>query len=123
MNNQKNFFLIALPGITFLIFWEIIVRTSPQLTFFFSSPTKIIETFAIEISTQQYWQNFAYSSFSTVLGLILGTTLGTVIGILLWLKPWLEKLSRPYISAFGAVPIFAIAPMLIIWFGIGIYSK
>lgn len=53
----------------------------------------------------------------------MGTTLGAIIGLLLWCSEFTAKIARPYITALASVPIFALAPIIIVWFGIGIGSK
>jgi NitT/TauT family transport system permease protein len=56
-------------------------------------------------------------------GLALGVGAATVLGYLLAKSPAFEKLLSPYIVASQSVPLVAIAPLLIIWFGPGLLSK
>ena len=56
-------------------------------------------------------------------GLTLGLTVATVIGYGLAKSPLLERILSPYIVASQAVPIVALAPLLVIWFGFGGLSK
>ena len=56
-------------------------------------------------------------------GLALGLTAGLLIGYGLAKSPLLERILSPYIVASQAVPIVAIAPLLVIWFGFGWTSK
>ena len=56
-------------------------------------------------------------------GLTLGVTAATVIGYFLAKSPLLERILSPYIVASQAVPIVALAPLLVIWFGFGGLSK
>jgi NitT/TauT family transport system permease protein len=123
VRNLKSNLLIFIPGFFFLILWEITVYQNTNLIFFFSSPTQIIKSAFTDILLTEYWYNLLFTTSSALSGLFLGTIVGTTLGIVLWLNPLAEKISRPYITALGAVPIFAIAPMLILWFGIGIFSK
>jgi len=58
-----------------------------------------------------------------LLGLALGVSVATVLGYFLAKSRTFEKLISPYIVASQSVPIVAIAPILIIWFGPGIFSK
>jgi NitT/TauT family transport system permease protein len=57
------------------------------------------------------------------LGLLSGSLLATVTGYVLAKSPLLEKVLSPYLVASQAVPVVAIAPLLIIWFGPGLFSK
>jgi NitT/TauT family transport system permease protein len=45
------------------------------------------------------------------------------MGLSLWYSDRSARLVRPYVIAIGAVPIFAISPMMIIWFGTGLFAK
>lgn len=123
MNREKSNLLVFVPGAIFIVFWEAYVFNNTSRQFFFSSPSKIIFTFIEDIQLGEFWLNIFYTSSASFLGLLLGTSVGTLLGIFLWLRPSLNNITNPYISLIGAIPIFAIAPMLIVWFGIGIWSK
>jgi len=56
-------------------------------------------------------------------GLLIGLTTATVLGYLIAKSPTLDRLLSPYIVAAQSVPIVALAPLLIIWFGFGSLSK
>jgi NitT/TauT family transport system permease protein len=58
-----------------------------------------------------------------VLGLLVGVTFATVVGYTLAKSRTLEKILSPYLVASQAIPIVAIAPLLVIWLGNGILSK
>ncbi len=57
------------------------------------------------------------------LGLIAGSFLATILGYLLAKSFTLERLLSPYLVASQAIPIVAIAPLMVIWFGPGLFSK
>lgn len=56
-------------------------------------------------------------------GFILGNVVGTAVGLSLWYSKTAFQIARPYIITLGSAPIFALAPLLIIWFGTGMFSK
>jgi NitT/TauT family transport system permease protein len=58
-----------------------------------------------------------------LLGLILGVSTAAGLGYFLAKFDWLERLLSPYIVASQSVPVVAIAPLLVIWFGAGLLSK
>ncbi len=62
------------------------------------------------------------TAIATLLGLLLSTIAGTLIAIALSTSRWVERAFYPYAIFFQVVPIVAIAPVLVIWFGIGIRS-
>lgn len=114
---------IFIPGILFLAFWEIVVYGDDGLKFLFSSPSNVVTVLLKEIATKDLWYNVWVTFSEAFLGLIIGTILGTVVGLLMWGSEKVERISKPYIAIISSIPIFAIAPMLIIWFGTGLPSK
>jgi len=56
-------------------------------------------------------------------GLALGVSVASVLGYLLARSLHLERLLSPYIVASQSIPVVAIAPLLVIWFGPGLFSK
>lgn len=60
---------------------------------------------------------------ATVAGFLIGVLIGLVLGLWLGLSPFLSRLLDPFLSALNALPKVALAPLLVLWFGIGIESK
>jgi NitT/TauT family transport system permease protein len=111
------------PAIIFFCLWEFFVHNNQQRQFLFGSPVTVYAVAIEELVALPIWIDIATTVLEASIGLVLGSSLGTIIGLLLWTNPVLAKLSRPYIIVLGSIPIFAIAPMLIIWFGTGLLSK
>lgn len=65
----------------------------------------------------------AYTLVEVLAGLALGLVTATLLGYLLSRSRTLEQLLSPYLVASQSIPIVAIAPLLIIWFGSGLTSK
>ena len=63
------------------------------------------------------------TGLETLLGFGLGNVIGTVIGLSLWYSRFLSRVVQPFVVAIGSIPIIALAPMVIIWFGTGLSSK
>ena len=119
---MKNL-LRALPLVVFLIAWQAYSVLMPEKQFYFSSPVKVAHAFITFFSQQDGFHHSFVTFTETILGFILGNTVGISIGLLLWFSRRVADISKPYLVAMGALPIFALAPVLIIWFGIGIWSK
>ncbi|MCD7933403.1 MAG: ABC transporter permease subunit [Tannerellaceae bacterium] len=68
-----------------------------------------------------------YHTFTTFyeafIGLVLGVGIGSLIGFLLLYFPKVSKISNYYLVALSSIPIFALAPMMIIWFGTDVKMK
>ena len=63
------------------------------------------------------------TGIETLLGFVLGNLIGTLCGLGLWYSRFLSLVMQPFVIAIGAIPIIALAPIVIIWFGTGIASK
>lgn len=120
---MRNIILKFVPGVILLILWEMVARQDKTILFLFSSPSQVISLLVEELQNKTMWNNIWVTFEEATLGLILGTVLGTFIGLLIWANETLRKILEPYLLILGAIPIFALAPMLIIWFGIGLSSK
>ena len=67
--------------------------------------------------------NALVTLYEVLIGLILGSVVAMGLGYLLAKSRLMEKLLSPYLVASQAIPVVAIAPLLVIWFGPGIFSK
>lgn len=119
---MRNIYKI-IPLIVFIFFWQLYTTIIPEKQFFFSSPLKVVNDFYVFFSSQNGFYHTFITFTETILGFALGNIVGISIGLLLWFSKRLADISRPYLVALGALPIFALAPLMIVWFGIGIWSK
>lgn len=69
------------------------------------------------------WNNLSITLLATVLGFGIGCTAGFTLGLLFGRFTTLAEVFDPYITAIYSIPKIALAPLFIIWFGIGIESK
>jgi NitT/TauT family transport system permease protein len=115
--------LYPIPLIVFLIAWYFFTAGNPERQFIFSSPEQVYAALIRLTTSGELFQNAGVTILEALTGFIMGTTLGAIIGLLLWYSRTIAMISRPYITALATVPIFALAPIVIVWFGIGIWSK
>lgn len=118
--NKIQYFL---PILVLLILWEFSAQFSERIRFLFASPSLIGQKFIDKIVNGELIIHFGITALEVFIGLVLGLILGSLIGFLLLYFPKSSKISKPYIIALASIPIFGIAPMMIIWFGIGIPMK
>lgn len=103
--------------------WDGITRFSSLPEFILPSPGAVWERF-IQSLQDGSLPKHTLATFSEVLGgLFLGITVAAVLGYILAKSETTERLLAPYIVASQSIPIVAIAPLLIIWFGSGRISK
>jgi sulfonate transport system permease protein len=61
--------------------------------------------------------------YETVAGYVLGSLIGALLGIWLGVARFTSRLLNPFLFAFYALPKIALAPLLVLWFGLGLESK
>jgi len=61
--------------------------------------------------------------YATSVGFFIGAVAGAVLGIWLGVSPFASRLLNPYLNALNALPKVALAPLFVLWFGLGIQSK
>ena len=103
--------------------WELVTAQSKQTAFLFGSPSAIFGFLVAMWKDGSFFRDTYVTGLETVLGFVLGNVLGTVLGLLLWYSRFVSRVVQPFIVALGSIPIIALAPMVIIWFGTGLVSK
>jgi NitT/TauT family transport system permease protein len=116
-------FIPAASLAAFLIGWEMVVRLGDYPTFILPSPGQVAQKLVEVVSNGTLWNHSLITLGEILLGLSLGMVVATVLGYAIAKSPTLERALAPYLVASQAVPIVAIAPLLVIWFGPGLTSK
>lgn len=115
--------LRPLPLLAFVLGWELLVRGNDRLVFFFGQPSKVFGYLWTRTVDGSLPVDFATTFAEAAIGFVIGNVVGTAIGLGLWFSKSAFQIARPYIIALGSAPIFALAPLLIVWFGTGMLSK
>jgi NitT/TauT family transport system permease protein len=106
-----------------LILWEGAVLLKYADRFFFGQPSEVA-AFLVKRTLDGYLLLQTWVTvYEVVLGFVAGTVLGTAIGWALWWSPYWSRVLEPYAVVLNATPKIVIAPILIVWFGIGLTSK
>lgn len=113
----------AMPFLCFLVAWQLAGASSAERRFFFSTPGQVLKTMAELIADGTLPRHTAVTASEAILGFILGNCIGAAVGMLLWYSEWMAELAKPYIVILGTLPVFAIGPMTVLWFGIGFSAK
>ncbi len=108
---------------TALALWEGLVRWQDYPPFILPGPGLVARK-AWQMAVEGLlWRHVQATLLEIVLGLLLGIGVALVLGYFLGKHPALEHLLSPYLVASQTVPIVAVAPLLVIWFGSGLASK
>jgi len=103
--------------------WQIGAETGHVSLFLFSSPSKLADLLAQRFQSGELITDIRVTGQEAVLGFLMGAVGGSVIGLLLWYSKFISDLSAPFITVVGSIPVLAIAPITIIWFGTEMTSK
>jgi NitT/TauT family transport system permease protein len=108
--------------LAFLLLWELASGRWVQEQLI-SSPTQIVQRLVELFQAGTIWSDFYTTGYEFFLGYFIGVASGLLAGLLLGALPVLGKLLEPLISALNGIPKIALAPLIILWLGIGVWSK
>ena len=106
-----------------ILAWHLFTRYGGIPNFILPSPLSVWTRFLIAFRDGSLLYHTAITLIEIVLGLLAGVVLATVVGYLLARSRTLERILSPYVVASQAIPVVAIAPLLVIWLGDGVLSK
>ncbi|MDI2089837.1 ABC transporter permease [Commensalibacter oyaizuii] len=78
---------------------------------------------AMKTNAVLLWNMSLVTFYETILGLIFGCILGMILALLMTMVPFIRQWFMPIILISQSIPTFALAPLLVLWFGFGIKSK
>ncbi|MCI0521957.1 MAG: ABC transporter permease [Chloroflexi bacterium] len=105
------------------LLWVLLVRWRNYPPFILPTPGLVWQRFWQVVADGSLARHTAATLQEVLAGLALGACAATLLGYLLARSPSLERLLSPYVVASQSVPVVAIAPLLVIWFGPGLLSK
>ena len=101
--------------------WAAIVHVFDTQHYILPGPDRVFTAFVKHAGFLLH--HAGITAFETVLGFVLGAAAGALLSVLLWLFPVAARLAMPPILVTQALPVFAIAPILVLWLGFGLASK
>jgi NitT/TauT family transport system permease protein len=108
--------------IVILIIWEVLGRTVGWNPLYFSYPSQIWQGF-LSLAAGPLWMNLGVSGIEFALGMIISIVLAIPVGLIMGTRRNAYFAFDPIISALYSTPVLVLAPLLVIWFGLGIQSK
>jgi NitT/TauT family transport system permease protein len=106
-----------------LLIWEAISRFGVNNSLFLASPTQIMYAIWKLAAAGDLWRHIYVSGIEFILGYVIASFLGVAIGLLMAESDRAKNILQPWISGIYATPTIALAPLFLLWFGIGIWSK
>ena len=123
MRSPKNIALSVLLFCASVGAWEGVVRLFEVPAFILPPPSQVALALWRGFASGLYLQHLWHTLLETMLGFIAGSALGLVLGTAVALSRPIEFFLYPYIVMFQSLPKVALAPLIVVWFGLGLTSK
>ena len=120
---KRKYFSILIALLAFLLVWAGLVRLLELPAFILPSPLQVGGRFIRALADGTLARHTAATLLEVISGLASGVLFATFLGYLLSKSALLENVLQPFLVASQAIPTVAIAPLMVIWFGPGIFSK
>jgi putative hydroxymethylpyrimidine transport system permease protein len=111
----------ALAFLVVIALWQAVVSLTGAPAFILPGPLRVAE--ALFANRELILQHARITLTEVLIGLILGSALGAATALLLMVSSLARRLLLPVMVFSQAVPVFALAPILTLWFGYGLWSK
>ncbi|MGD9568374.1 MAG: ABC transporter permease [Sedimentibacter sp.] len=105
--------------VIFIVLWEWAAKNNHVDRFLTSMPSAIFDLIVKFVKDGSLFKHLYVSTAETVAGFLVGTIVGFLVAILLWWFERLAKISDPYIVILNSLPKTALAPIIILWAGMG----
>lgn len=116
--------LYALGSVLLLLgLWQILYSLLKLPAFILPSPKMVWDKFLLILFNGSWWHHLSWTLLEIILGLLFGGLAAVLLGYGLSKVPALERLMTPFLVGSSSLPMVAVAPLLIIWFGAGLGSK
>ena len=110
-------------GAIAIALWQTLVTLGVLDAFFVSRPSDIAQRLSTWVVSGTLWGHLATTLEESLLGLTAGAALGISLGFGFARSPMVARVFDPYIKMLNAVPRVVLAPLFLLWFGLGIWSK
>lgn len=107
----------------FLWLWEVAIRAEWLPVYLYGQPTGVWRELVKGIQSGALIRDTWITAQEAIIGFIIGSVLGSAAGLALWLSPTAAAILRPLMVALNGLPKIALAPLIVVWFGVGMESK
>lgn len=119
----NNIYLAVLSLLAGLTLWGLAVYITGLPSFILPSPQQVWTRLIDVVADGTLWRNTWVTAREVSIGLGLGASLAVILGYAVAKSHTTERLLSPYLVASQAIPVVALAPLLVLWFGPGMFSK
>ena len=122
MRRFRNIMLGGSGIVVFVLAWWAESAAGMINSLFLPSPTTVGRSL-FELARGSLWSDLGISLEQLLLGFALGASLGTIGGLLMGRFRTIAQILRPFVAGGYTIPLLAVLPLFIVWFGIGMLSK
>ena len=128
MSRAALLFWQAAVAVVLVTLWHLAATTTlfgdpKTVRFFFSTPADVAARVWSFFATGSIWKHLWITLQETVLAFVIGSAAGILIGFAFAMAPRVAAVFDPYLKAANALPRVVLAPIFMLWFGLGIWSK
>jgi NitT/TauT family transport system permease protein len=120
---RQNYLAGTLSVLGGLLLWELVSRLLIANALFLAAPSQIVHAIYQLTLTGEMGRHIAISSVEFAIGYVIAAVIGIGFGFGMASSARFKQALQPWISGFYATPTIALAPLFILWLGIGIWSK
>ena len=120
---RQNYLAAFLSVTGGLLIWELISRLLVANALFLAAPSQIVQAIYNLSMTGELERHIGISAAEFAIGYVIASVLGIAVGLAMASSVGFKQAAQPWISGLYATPTIALAPLFILWLGIGIWSK
>jgi len=120
---RLRYFAGAISVLGGLVVWELISRLFVANPLFLAAPSQILQAIYALMLSGEMQRHMAISAVEFALGYVIASVIGIFLGFAMASSVTAKRALQPWISGLYATPTIALAPLFILWLGIGIWSK
>lgn len=110
-------------AIALIAAWALAAKYEVVSTVYISSPGAVARYLADTLPTAAFWNDMAATFKEMIIGFVIGGLAGVLVGLLLARMPRTDRVLEPFFTFANALPRVALAPLFVLWWGVGQTSK
>lgn len=119
----EDYVLPLVSWVIVLVAWELAAQAGMLDPTFFSSPSAVVLAGIREVQIPRFWYDVQISGLEFLVGYLAAMAIAIPFGLITgWYRP-LHLFFDPWLNAFNATPRIALIPLIVLWVGLGIWSK